>query len=40
MVDLRKILDKDKEENTEDLSKIKIRIQINPIFIEGKYKKN
>ncbi|OQD59471.1 putative pseudouridylate synthase [Methanobrevibacter arboriphilus JCM 13429 = DSM 1125] len=39
MVDLRKILDKDKEENTEDLSKIKIRIQINPIFIEGKYKK-
>lgn len=39
MVDLRKILDKDKEENAEDLSKIKIRIQINPIFIEGKYKK-
>lgn len=39
MVDLRKIFDKDKEENAEDLSKIKIRIQINPIFIEGKYKK-
>lgn len=35
MVDLRKILN---SENNED-PEIKIRIQINPIFIEGKYKK-
>ena len=34
MVDLRKILDKPM-----DLENIKVRIQINPIFIEGRYKK-
>jgi len=37
MVDLRKILDVEKEQP--DPENIKIRIQINPIFIEGRYKK-
>jgi tRNA pseudouridine synthase 10 len=45
MVDLKKLIsDKESSKNnnkeqTEILSNIKIRIQINPIFIEGKYKK-
>ena len=39
MVDLRKILNNTKKEESNDLENIKIRIQINPIFIEGRYKK-
>ena len=40
MVDLRKILDDSYEENTEKTPQnINVRIQINPIFIEGRYKK-
>lgn len=45
MVDLRKILDidardiDDSKEQSNQLENIKVRIQINPIFIEGKYKK-
>jgi len=40
MVDLRKILNENNpEEESNQLKNIKVRIQINPIFIEGKYKK-
>ncbi len=41
MVDLRKILENEdnNQEPPENLENLKIRIQINPIFIEGKYKK-
>lgn len=45
MVDLRKILnnninkDNENTESIKDNNDIKVRIQINPIFIEGKYKK-
>ncbi len=47
MVDLRKLIQENKDNNDDnsqksesnDLSAIKIRIQINPIFIEGRYRK-
>ncbi|MBZ9570047.1 tRNA pseudouridine(54/55) synthase Pus10 [Methanobrevibacter sp. TMH8] len=40
MVDLRKIMDENySQEQSNQLENIKVRIQINPIFIEGRYKK-